>query len=220
MDEASVIKIAREFDLNKAAVKAVIAVESSGQPFVKAGSASPRGLEVGGLPIIQFEGHVFWSRLKAAGRNPQAIYNDQKTAAIVDATGKAIGKSLLADVLYPRLDMSKMRAPAREWDQLTAARAIAGPEIADQCASWGAFQIMGFNYKSCGRATVAEFVKASETTEGQTLLFFNFLKSQAAIAKALRSLDFKRFALLYNGKRALANGYDLKLRREYEKALK
>lgn len=195
-----------------AAIKAVAMVESSGSGFLPDRAVTPRGLSAGGFPVVQFEGHVFYRTL----RNAKAILSDPATALIQDETGKAIGP-LLKDILYPSLDMAKMKGPLAEWDQLSAARAISRQE-ADMSASWGAFQIMGFNWKSCGAKALGEFLEDMSTPEGQVSLFAGFLRSQTAILKALRAKDWRTFARLYNGAKALKNGYDKKIAAAYRRA--
>ena len=195
-----------------AAVKAVALVESSGSGFLPDRAVTPRGLAVGGFPVIQFEGHVFYRTLK----NAKAVLADPATALIQDETGKAIGP-LLKDILYPRLEMSKMQGPLAEWDQLSAARAISRRD-ADLSASWGAFQIMGFNWKACGVKSLEEFLEDSKTPEGQVSLFAGFLRSQGHILRALTAKDWKSFARLYNGAKALKNGYYKKIAAAYRAA--
>ena len=217
VSDSVIADLAADLGVPRAVVKAVAAVESSGASNLPVHAVTPRGLPVGGFPVVQLEGHVFWSQLSKAGLDPSKILADPATRDIVDQTGKPIGAKLLADILYPSLDMSKMRKPLEEWDQLAAARAI-HDAAADMSASWGAFQIMGFNHKPCGHLDIRSFVCEAQTLDGQARLFAKFLKSSPPIVKALRALDFKAFARLYNGRKAVANGYHLKLQREYERA--
>lgn len=63
------------------------------------------------------------------------------------------------------------RGPKTEFAQLEKARTI-HEEAALRSASWGLFQIMGFNYAAAGFETVIEFVAAMETGEGASFLPF------------------------------------------------
>ena len=84
-------------------------------------------------------------------------------------------------------------------------------------ASWGRFQIMGFNHSACGYKTVIGFVRAMYESEGKQLdAFVAFLKS-SKLASALREKRWADFARGYNGSGYAANKYDEKLKIAYEK---
>ncbi len=86
-------------------------------------------------PKILFEGHVF-HRL-TAGRHSATHPN----------------------ISYPKWDRRQYSGSlAGEWKRLDKAAAL-DPDAAMQSASWGAFQIMGFNYALCGSDTVGRFVE-------------------------------------------------------------
>jgi len=86
-----------------------------------------------------------------------------------------------------------------------------------QSASWGRFQIMGFNYHSAGFNSVEKFVLAMFYSEGKHLdAFVSFIKS-SKLDKALRDMDWVAFARGYNGGAYRKNNYDIKLRSAYEK---
>ena len=82
--------------------------------------------------------------------------------------------------------------------------------------SYGAFQIMGFNYKDAGFNTVEEFVAAQSTFDGQVESFVNFVSSNKSMLKALKNRDFTKFAKLYNGEKYKDNKYDEKMQEQYE----
>jgi hypothetical protein len=214
------IKVAAEkLDVEPRVVKAIVQVESSGNPFIGTGTKSPRGLDLSGRPVIQFEGHVFWRSLLDLNnpkQDPLKLLHDPETAKIVDITGKPIGE-LLSEILYPKLDMKYMKAPKFEWDQLIAARAI-NERLANQATSWGTFQIMGFNYKYAGCTNVDGFVSKSYFLEGQLDLFLTFAANYPGVLKAMKAKDFKTFALIYNGKGAAKNGYANRMIDEYRRA--
>ena len=84
-----------------------------------------------------------------------------------------------------------------------------------QSASWGAFQIMGANYKECGFATVEAFVKAMVAGEPEQLdAFVAFVKSRR-LNDELTRLDWAGFARGYNGPAYKVNKYDEKMAASY-----
>lgn len=90
-------------------------------------------------------------------------------------------------------------------------------QAALKSTSWGAFQIMGFNYKHCGFNTVQEFVNAMYKSEySQLLAFVNYIES-VGISKHVINKDWASFARAYNGPGYKANNYDVKLASAYKK---
>lgn len=89
-------------------------------------------------------------------------------------------------------------------------------QAALESASWGRFQIMGFNYRSAGYTTLANFVLAMFQSEANHLIaFVNFIKAQG-LAEALANKDWAAFAAGYNGPAYNSNRYDLKMREAYD----
>ncbi|HEY5809977.1 MAG TPA: N-acetylmuramidase family protein, partial [Povalibacter sp.] len=91
-----------------------------------------------------------------------------------------------------------------EWQRLNSACAL-DRGAALQSASWGAFQIMGFNYALCGFADVEAFVSAQRSGAPQQLDSFTKFISRQVFLTALRTLDWKKFAAAYNGPGYAAN---------------
>lgn len=90
-------------------------------------------------------------------------------------------------------------------------------EAALKSASWGAFQIMGANYKACGCSSVQDFVNEIYHGEySQLKLFLNFIKFKGLVDE-LQNLDWENFAYYYNGPRFRVNKYDEKMERYYLK---
>jgi N-acetylmuramidase len=83
-------------------------------------------------------------------------------------------------------------------------------------ASFGRFQIMGFNHASCGYVEVEEFVAAMNSEGRQLAAFIEFIKARD-LDDELQRRDWAGFARGYNGKAYAVNQYDLKLKRAYEK---
>lgn len=86
-------------------------------------------------------------------------------------------------------------------------------------ASWGAFQIMGANYRQAGYATVEQFVRAMCQSVTQQLdAFVSFIKSNPHLLQAIQQKNWAEFARIYNGKSYRKNLYDTKLAAAYGKA--
>jgi len=84
-------------------------------------------------------------------------------------------------------------------------------EAALQSASWGIGQVMGFNYKIAGFATIDEMVQSMVNGEdAQLLAMANFIKGNK-LAAALQDRDWASFARGYNGADFQKNQYDTKL---------
>lgn len=91
------------------------------------------------------------------------------------------------------------------------------PAAAMKSASWGEFQIMGFNHKMVGYDTVGQFVEAMRGSAGNQLdAFVQFIES-AGLKGALQNKDWAGFARGYNGPGYASNQYDSKMAAAYAK---
>ena len=172
-----------------AAILAVKEVELGNKPaFVQPGQ-----------PRILFEGHIFWRQLKKRGINPEQYVRGNE------------------DVLYPKWTRSHYTNSGQgEYARLQKAMAI-DEKAALASASWGMFQIMGFNYKVCGCRNINEFVEVmSQSEAAQLQLFMNFLQANGQ-DDFLRNHDWAGFARSYNGPGYAQNRYDVKLRDAYRR---
>lgn len=141
-------------------------------------------------PTILFERHIF-SRLT------KGIYD----AKYADISNRSAGGYGAYKVQHTRLQK------AVKLDR----------EAALQSASWGLFQIMGFNYKQAGFDDLQSFINAMYQSERQHLLAFcNFLIANDLV-KYLKKDDFRLFARHYNGPAFEKNRYDLRMKEYYEK---
>ncbi len=180
---------AQLLDCSPAALKAVQKVETGGR-----GGFFNEPMH---RPVILFEGHIFWNQLKKRGIAPEQHVNGNE------------------NILYPTWNKSHYAGGVKEYDRLEKARAI-HREAADASASWGMFQIMGFNHAACGEKTVAGFVDMMHKSElHQLLLSLRFINANPKMRLALRQQDWKQFASLYNGPGYAANKYDSKLAEAY-----
>jgi hypothetical protein len=100
---------------------------------------------------------------------------------------------------YAKWDRTKYSGSlAGEWQRLEAAWALDRP-AALQSASWGMFQIMGFNYAYCGCADVEAFVAQQHAgADEQMACFARFIERPPYLA-ALRDKQWTAFAAAYNG---------------------
>ncbi|MFC0181556.1 Protein of unknown function [Pseudarcicella hirudinis] len=185
--EAQFQQVANKSGIEVATIKAVNEVEAAGNGFFQ-----------DGRPKILFEGHIFWKQLKKKGINPESVQAGNE------------------EVLYPVRDQKKYLKGVKEYDRLNKAIAI-DEEAALSSASWGAFQIMGFNFKPAGFSNVKAFVDAMKKDEFEQLKAFSNFITALNLNVNLANHDWKGFAFSYNGKEYLKNKYDSKLKAAYEK---
>lgn len=111
--------------------------------------------------------------------------------------------------------------PEGEWLRYQKAAKL-DANAAMQSASWGRFQIMGFNFAACGYPAVELMVRDFETGEPAQLRgFTKFVEANKNLLNALRKYDWPTFARYYNGPNYDKNKYDLKLAvafREFKEA--
>lgn len=91
------------------------------------------------------------------------------------------------------------------------------PTAAMLSASWGKFQVMGFNFAICGFKSVGEFVDAMKESEGRHLDAFVEYVRHNSLADELQSLNWAAFARGYNGADYKKNNYDRKMADSYKK---
>ncbi|MDO5643589.1 MAG: N-acetylmuramidase family protein [Paracoccus sp. (in: a-proteobacteria)] len=93
-------------------------------------------------------------------------------------------------------------------------------EAALKSASWGAFQIMGFNFKSAGYASVAAFVDAMIGSQSRQLAaFVAHVGSESGMKNAIINRNWAAFARRYNGPAYAENDYDGKMKAEYDRLI-
>ena len=159
--------------------------------------SSGDGFLPSGHPKILFEPHVFWAELKKRGIDPKTI------------TGAS-------DILYEKWTTGKYGKTSAQPERLKRAIAI-NKDAALSSASWGRFQIMGYNWAASGFATLDAFIAAMHIDEDQHLFaFINFVKSKNLVDELQRK-DWAGFAKVYNGSGYKANKYDEKLASAYNK---
>ena len=178
---------AQNLQIEVAAIKAVAEVESAGEGFLPDGK-----------PKILFEPHIFWKQLRAKGINPQLFMEEN------------------ADILYPNWKPRAYGPVSMQHSRLERAAKI-NREAALTSASWGKFQIMGFNWKLCGAPSLQAFVNDMYKDEDAHLRCFTNYILHTRLDDELRGHDWAGFALAYNGPLYRRNNYDVKLKSAYLK---
>jgi hypothetical protein len=169
-------------------VKAVAEVESGGDGFLSDGKIK-----------ILFEGHWFFRFTKGA------YAESHPTICHPKWTRQFYAKGPTADA-----------RGAGELERLETAVAL-NREAGLKSASYGKFQIMGFNFAVCGFNAVEDFYQSILVSEGEHLAAFcNYIKN-SGLDDELRGRRWADFARLYNGPEYRKNNYDGKLAAAYQK---
>lgn len=171
-----------------AAIKAVAEVESSGSGFLSDGRIK-----------VLFEGHQFYkfTKGKFAASNPTICYPKWTTQ------------------FYTKGKTADIRGDG-ELKRLEEAMAL-DRTAALLSASYGKFQVMGFNFAICGFVSVEDFYKAMQQSEAEQLnAFCNYIKGNC-LDDELRNKDWAKLACRYNGPEYRKNRYDEKLAAAYLK---
>lgn len=188
INEDDYLRAAQTLGVEVAVIKAVKEIESGGKG----------GFYAAGYPTILFEGHIFWRELMKIGLSPESY-----------VTGRE-------DILYPKWTKEYYTGDSQEYSRLGRAM-IVDSHSALRSVSWGAFQIMGFNFELCGCSTINEFVSKMHKSEGAQLdLFIAFIKHNN-LDKSLRDHNWAEFAKYYNGASYALNSYDIRLKDAYNK---
>lgn len=184
---SDITQAAESLGVEPCVIKAVVEVESSGEGFLP-----------DGRPKVLFEGHVFWKEIQKRGIDPAPLATKHP------------------NIVYPKWDKSQYKGGAAEWERLNAALSLHA-EAALCSASWGLFQIMGFNYRLAGFESVREFVEAQKESEAKQLKSFCAFMRSEGLALFLLGRDWAGFAHRYNGPLFSANQYDTRLQSAYER---
>lgn len=168
-------------------VKAFASVESGGRS----------GFGPAKLPVIAFEGHHF----------------QRLTKGKYDRTHPLLSYTYVTKAGPQWKTNNKDQTKA--WETMATAFGL-DQDAALQSASWGMFQVMGFNFKSCGYKNVFEFVAALKiNADHQLKAFLGFCTQNPAFLKAAKNKDYAGMARCYNGKHY--GNYDVLIQRAFEK---
>jgi hypothetical protein len=126
------------------------------------------------------------------------------------------------DTRYPHLSQAtwsgaKLYYDSDQWVRLSEAFAL-DAESALKSASWGKFQVMGFNHN--GFPNVFRFCDAMFKSEREHLRSFLAYCQDNHLVRHLKSKNWAEFAKGYNGDGYKHNKYDEKLKIAYESYLK
>lgn len=190
LTEQDLIEAAQQLGVDLASVKAVNQVESRGTGFTKTGKLK-----------VLFERHIMYKKLlaKFGEGKANALYQLYPTLVNPSAGGYTGGDA--------------------ELQRLQAAIAI-DEDCAYESASYGLYQIMGFNCLVCEYPNAKEMFNAFLAGESvQLQAFVKFIKADAGLWKALKNKDWVDFARRYNGPAFAKNQYDVKLASAYRSFL-
>lgn len=153
------------------------------------------GFDNQGKLKVLFEPHIFWKLLAENKYNPEKFVKGNE------------------DILYKdyRQDHGIYSI---QWQKLNKAKKM-NETCALQSASYGMFQIMGFNYKAAGFANVYSMINAFTISEDEQLKGFTGFIMSGNMAADLRAKDFTSFARKYNGPSYAKNAYDVKMKQYY-----
>lgn len=155
-------------------------------PVVKAVAEVESGRDGGfdslGRPTVLFEPHKF----------------SEFTEHRFDATHGGVSYKAWKTRPYPT-GTAEQRNEAN-WAKIEYAAKLPGArDAAYRAASYGRFQIMGFNWKVCGYASLDDFLKAMRRSEGDHLTAFCGFVLNNRLERHLKARDWTAFARGYNG---------------------
>ncbi|AUZ94729.1 endolysin [Agrobacterium phage Atu_ph03] len=173
--ETYVRQAARAEGLNEAFCLAIVDKESAGKVLYAVNGNQ--------YPAIRFEGHIFYQRLSGKERD------------------EAVKQGLASPKTESKGGVKNPGTMSARYALLKRAAAI-NHAAAYASISTGIGQIMGFHFKTLGYGSAFNLWVASCRFEGQVDQMLRFIKADARLVKAVNSLAFKDFALIYNGKAA------------------
>ncbi len=190
LTDAEYRSAAAQLGCEAAVIKALTAVECNGPAFDSLGR-----------PVILFERvwfskltHHVWDKTNPNASLPKHLRDPNGHALL----NKEYGPPALQ---YPRL------GEAYHLDADAALRA----------ASWGKFQIMGFNHKAAGFTSPQNMVAAMrQSVAAQLGAFVSFVQSDKRLLRAFQTKDWAALAQHYNGTDYKTMRYDQKLEQHYK----
>lgn len=188
LKEQDFVQAAKLLKCQVAAIKAVAEVESSGDGFLSDGRVK-----------ILFEGHIF----------------HKYTKGVYSASHPTISYPKWTTTFYTKGKDADIRGDG-ELARLQQAMAL-DKTAALMSASYGKFQIMGFNFTLCNYMSVDDFYFDMQLDEGHHLDAFCKYVISMSLADELRDLRWADFARKYNGPEYKKNKYDEKLQLAYLK---
>jgi hypothetical protein len=159
-----------------------------------------------GRPKILFERHQFYKRLaiiRVAG---------QTLAQVTALRNKAFSEA--PDICNPA--RGGYRGGEAEYSRLARAMTYS-TSAAQESASWGQFQVMGFNAVAIGYSSVQEFVdQMHQGIDKHLVSLTRFIRATPKALKGIREQNFAMLAAAYNGPGYKANNYDVDLEKYFD----
>ncbi|MGC2776498.1 MAG: N-acetylmuramidase domain-containing protein [Bradyrhizobium sp.] len=182
---------AAEAGLEKAALLALVEVETSGAPFEADGRT----------PTLLYERHKAWANAAKVSKALQA----------------AFGRAGLAIARWsPSTQYKDQGSSAGRLALIAKARSIS-EEVANQSASWGLGQTLGSNYETLGYASACAMVDhLTGNVPAQIDCLITFLKGRQLV-EPLNAHEWTTVARGYNGPGYAANRYDVRLADAYKR---
>lgn len=150
-----------------------------------------------GRPDILFERHWMYKILRKNGIDPEPYSVSQPDIVQLKSGG------------YLK--------PEAEYKRFYKACCI-DRKSAVESTSWGRFQIMGFHYQRLGYKTPELMYRSMIANEGEHLkALVKFIETDAKLHDAIKKLDWKSVAYIYNGPSYAKNNYDVKLSNAFNK---
>ncbi|WP_315734144.1 N-acetylmuramidase domain-containing protein [Bradyrhizobium sp. SZCCHNR1093] len=177
--------------IERPALLALVEVETSGHPFEQDGRT----------PALLYERHVAWRMAAAVSRALQSAFA---------RAGFAIPK-------WSKATQYKDQGTSAGRLALIAKARAVNEEVANQSASWGLGQTMGFLHAELGFASACAMVEhMTGNVAGQIECMIGELRRKGLIDE-LNAHAWARVALGYNGKGYRANNYDVRLADAYKR---
>lgn len=208
---AEIQEQAKKLGVPVASMRAVHEVEAKGNGFLASGE-----------PVILFERHIFYRKLRemnyvSLAKNFSLMRSDlcQENAGGYGKTHEQHGRLQDAQNLVfkalPTLDPSKPN-DKKIIDDVRACALMA--------CSWGIGQVMGMHWHDLGYPTLQDFINDMYESEAKQLdAMCRFIKVNGLVDEMQRH-DWATFARIYNGVAYRKNQYDTKLAKAYAKFAK
>lgn len=189
--EQQLQSLADEFDIPLASLKAVIEVECRGNGFTSTGE-----------PTILFEPHVFYDRLTKNGK--------------IEIRNQVRKEQPL--LCYPKWRKDNYGSYSSQHKKLQKAVKYHRTSALESC-SWRLGQVMGYHWKTLGYSSLQEFINLVYKDEYSQLQVMMRYLVKNNLLDYMKSQNWDKFALGYNGKGYKANQYHVKLREAYQSNL-
>jgi hypothetical protein len=171
--------------IEPAALLALVEVETSGNPFEQDGRT----------PAFLYERHIAW----------------RMAAKVSKALQSAFARAGLAIPKWSKATQYKDQGTSAKRLALIAKARAVDAEVANQSASWGLGQTMGFLYAELGFASACDMVEhLSGNVGAQIECMIRELRNKHLV-DALNAHEWARVARGYNGVSYAANRYDVRL---------